>query len=447
MSDYEEFDTGEPVDPLSLNRHNCDSDQCRRKLQKLAKQFHAGTTYPSEVASVLMPYIAKAATLHQAWDARERRERRKPKAPGPDGKRYGDFVGEHRWGGCRILRGKILSGEYRSRPERVVQVPKAGGNGTRPIVLTSIFDRVVHHAIADTLAPFVDPKLDPHSCGYRSKRDRRQALALAELYTLRHERSFWVTADIRDAFENIRIERLLDVVGKWFPDDRLIELIRRSLQRPVGSESNGQGLRQGSCLSPLLMNMYFDHFIDKPWRKKHPDVPMLRYADDLLILANSEVIANECFDDLKTLIAPNGLALKNPNAEGSIWNLDADPCPRVPWLGFRIWKHRGGLGVKVPPQSYDKFAEKLAKIHEFDNPSLRVYHSVEGWFTQQGPCFTSMKRDIVYRRIADLCREAGFDEIPDRKEATDRWGKAYEEWSTLKENVSRGFSTPHRAVT
>ena len=41
MSDYEEFDSDEPVDPLSLNRHNCDSDRRRWKLLKIAKQFHA----------------------------------------------------------------------------------------------------------------------------------------------------------------------------------------------------------------------------------------------------------------------------------------------------------------------------------------------------------------------------------------------------------------------
>ena len=443
MADYEEFCTGQPVDPSALNRHDSSSKQRRWKLQKLARQVHAGSTAPSELAPVLVPYIADAATLHGAWGVRERRGR---KAPGPDGVQYGDFVGEHRWEACRILQGRILSGEYRSRPERVVRFPKAGGIGTRPIVLTSILDRVVHHAIADTLGPFVDPKLDPHSCGYRSKRDRRQALAAAVLYTGRDARSFWVTADIRNAFEHIRIPRLLDVVRKWFPDDRLIELIDRCLRRPGLNESNGRGLRQGSCLSPLLMNIYFDHFIDKPWRKKHPDVPMLRYADDLLILATSQRLAERCFDDLKTMLEPNGLALKNPKAAGSIWNLDADPCPRVPWLGFCIWKHRRGLGVKPAPQSYDRFAEKLAKVHEFDNPSVRVYRSVEGWFGQLGPCHPWTKSGIVYSKIASRCREAGFDEIPDLEKVNAIWNNAYEQWQAVQVSVVGALSPANRAA-
>ena len=180
------------------------------------------------------------------------------------------------------------------------------------------------------------------------------------------------------------------------------------------------------------MNMNFDHFIDKPWRKKHPDVPMLRYADDLLILANSEASATECFSDLKEMLQPNGLTLKNPNAAGSIWHLDAEASTRVPWLGFRIWMKRGRLEVKVPPSSYSKFAQRLAKIQDLDNPSLRVYRAVQGWFTQQGPCFESMNRETVYRKIAGLCDVAGFDEIPDLREATQIWATAHEQWLILR---------------
>ena len=39
-------------------------------------------------------------------------------------------------------------------------------------------------------------------------------------------------------------------------------------------------------MSPLLMTIFLDTVIDRPWRRLHPDVPLLRYMDDVAILCN-----------------------------------------------------------------------------------------------------------------------------------------------------------------
>ena len=431
---YEEIDPQEPVSPTSLNRHNSSRSFRRHTLRKLADQVVLGTTEFSEVLPELFRYISDPATLFDAW---ANRDRRGPTASGPDGARYSDFTGVHRWKVCQRLSDSIQAGTYRSRAEREIQLPKSGGTGTRPIVLTSIFDRVVHHAIAGTLGLFVDPKLDPHSCGYRSKRDRRLALAWAEHYTFKHGRSWWVTADIKNAFGSIPIPRLLDIVRMSFPDDRLVELVTQCLHRPGHDTANRRGLRQGSCLSPLLMNLYFDHFIDKPWRLKRPGVSILRYADDLLLLSSTRGEADASLHDLKTILKPTALTLKHPEAEGSIHDLDQS---RVKWLGFSIRKWGDRLGMKPLPSAYSTLADTLKRIHEFDNPSVRVYSTIRGWFSQQGPCYQATKRNVVYDRIASLCLAEGFDVIPNRKEAMRIWRTASTNWLGVQAKLTKQLS-------
>ncbi len=90
----------------------------------------------------------------------------------------------------------------------------------------------------------------------------------------------------------------------------------------------------GGGARPII---YFDHLMDQRWCAKHPGVPMLRYAADLLIMAGVRVAARRCFRDLKFLLVSTGLPLKNPRTEGSLWDLDGGV--RVPWQGFSVSPH------------------------------------------------------------------------------------------------------------
>ncbi len=429
-----------PIDPASLNWHTGSYRERRRKLRRLAEQVRGGTSAAETVAPHILPYIADAAALHDAWDYLERRG---GSAPGPDGVAYGDRVEERRWDECRAIGGRILAGDYRTSRERVKELAKASGVGTRPISLMSIRDRVVHRAAACALQPFVEPTLDPHSRGFRVGCDRRHALAAAEIYSFRDGRTAWATADLRDAFQNIRIPRLLNLVRGRFPDPKLMAFLSECLRRTArpGSNTKGlrQGLRQGSGLSPLLMNVYFDHFIDKPWRKRHPGTPLIRYVDDLLILAETPANAAACLADLRELLEPTGLSLKDPAPQGAVCDLGAGE--RVTWLGYSIRKGQRRLEVSPLDRSFDRLAARLTKTHGGDEPARRAFAAVLGWFAQLGPCFDSadVERNAVYKRVARISRDAGFREIPTPTEALDAWSDAHEDWLDVKRAVAKGF--------
>ena len=83
-------------------------------------------------------------------------------------------------------------------------------------------------------------------------------------------------------------ELLMNMLREDIKDKRLIELIKKYLKS--GVMENGivmetkEGSPQGGNLSPLLANIYLDEF-DKEFESR--GVKVIRYADDILLLAKS----------------------------------------------------------------------------------------------------------------------------------------------------------------
>jgi RNA-directed DNA polymerase len=209
-------------------------------------------------------------------------------APGPDGLTLDELDGAERWELVRALGGMIRSGQYRPGPHREVRIPKGPGRGTRILRIRNVEDRVVERAIVQVIQPFFDPTFAPESFGYRPGRGREHALAHAEAMAEATGSWVWVLDDVQDAFDNVRTGRLLDVVRKRLGADDMVELIR-----VVVDGGATRGIPQGSSLSPLLLNTYLDHLLDRPWAKQQPATPLIRVADDLLVLARDGQAAQE----------------------------------------------------------------------------------------------------------------------------------------------------------
>jgi CRISPR-associated protein Cas1 len=89
----------------------------------------------------------------------------------------------------------------------------------------------------------------------------------------------------------------------WIDDERILRLMLRWL-RTFGRR--GRGVAQGAPISPLLANLYlhpFDRLMAVAgWR-------MVRYADDLLVLAAGEAEAKRALKDVERLLRGRGLTL------------------------------------------------------------------------------------------------------------------------------------------
>jgi hypothetical protein len=77
----------------------------------------------------------------------------------------------------------------------------------------------------------------------------------------------------------------------------------------VHLEETTQGLPQGSCLSPFLSVIAFDHIWTKDILPRYPSIRYLAYADDMIFYSNDDNAFNEFVTALPTIVGVYGLTV------------------------------------------------------------------------------------------------------------------------------------------
>lgn len=363
-----------------------------------------------------MARLADPMTLRAACDDLQRHG---GDAPGPNGHRLADLSHGEIWSLCRALSQAMREGRYRPGRERKQRIPKPGRNGFRELTLQNIEDRIVARAALLVLQPLVEPWFSPCSFGWRPARNRLHALGALLALARTQKRWVWVVGDITTAFDVVPFGRLLQVCGTRFPADvvTFIEL--------VSATGHRHGVRQGSPLSPCLMNLYLDHFLDRPWHRRHPDRPLLRTADDLLIACADEPEAAVLATELQGTARDAGVSLK-PAPNAGVHNL-ADG-QSVQWLGFLARREGNRLAIRIGGPAWDKLRLGLVECHLRPLSPVRAVQTIRGWLAQQGPSSEFENHGTVFRRLADLAGSLAFDEIPCEQDLTGQWHAAFERW-------------------
>jgi retron-type reverse transcriptase len=372
----------------------------------------------------LLPRTADSRNLRLAWDSLAAGD---GQAPGVDGLGFHDLEDHDVWGLARTLHRAILDDTYRTAEDRQVRIPKASGKGYRTLSIPTVIDRVVQRAVTQVVQPYLDPFLTDSCLGYRPGSDVHKAVAVAEQLAVRKEAWVWVTEDLKNAFDRVPQRRLLDVIRRYIPDAGMMRLFER-----VVRTQTGMGLRQGGNLSPLLLNAYLHHFLDGKWKRLHPDVVLLRWADDVLILCRSREEANQAYQDLARLLLPAGMRLKG-SPELAVHDLrDAGYAD---WLGYRLSQGENELKVSWTEESWTGLAERLELDHQKDGSPMRAVETILGWLSQMGPCLKTSNAPNDYTRIVSLAHNLAFNETPSQEEVRRHWIRAHQRWERCRERI------------
>jgi group II intron reverse transcriptase/maturase len=242
---------------------------------------------------------------------------------------------------------------------------KAGG-GVRVLSIPTVEDRIVIELLRTAIDPEVEPLLSRVAYAYRPRRSAREAVdAVAARIS---DGARWIAhADIRDFFDTIRIDGVIDAVQDFVPDPALVRLLGRVLRRHAFSP--GRGLAQGSALSPLLSNLAL---LPLDRRLCAAGFDLVRYSDNLCIAAKTRAEAEEGLRAIESEARRLGLSLKR---EASAV---AEVRAGVLWLGFWLGEggHRAGDGaVRALRSRVEKAARRLqgAALRE------RLAPIVHGW--------------------------------------------------------------------
>lgn len=196
---------------------------------------------------------------------------------------------------------RLSSGSYFPPPVRIVEIPKKDGISTRQLGIPTIGDRIAQQVLKDYLEPRLEKIFSTHSYGYRPLKSAHQALSQVRANVRWYP---WVVdLDIAKFFDNMSHELLEKALSKHVQEKWVKMYIQRWLKvsyvpKEGKSFTKSQGVPQGGVISPLLANLFLHYTLDKWLEIHHPNIPFVRYADDLIVHCKSENQARFILDKI-----------------------------------------------------------------------------------------------------------------------------------------------------
>ncbi|MDH6372896.1 RNA-directed DNA polymerase [Paenibacillus sp. PastF-3] len=313
----------------------------------------AGTRESEERDGVtdLLKQILNRDNLNRAY----KQVKRNHGAPGIDGMTVEDalpWLQEHR---DELLQ-NIQEDRYKPSPVRRKEIPKPDGSGVRKLGIPTVIDRIIQQAIAQQLQPLFEPLFSEGSYGYRPGRSAQQAISKVKEYA-KQGYGYAVEIDLSKYFDTLNHELLMNLLRKQIGDKRVTDLIKKYLKS--GVMENGvhckteEGAPQGGPLSPLLANIYLNEFDQE---MKSRGVNVIRYADDIVVLAKSKRAAMRLLESCRKHLE-NKLRLQMNTQKSKVVSVVARK--HFKFLGFALGKNRSGVYIRVHGQSLAKAKKKL----------------------------------------------------------------------------------------
>jgi RNA-directed DNA polymerase len=297
----------------------------------------------------LMEEVCERENLKEAL----RRVKSNKGSPGIDGMTVNELPGylvEH-W---PAIREQLLSGTYKPKPVKRVEIPKPEG-GVRKLGIPTVLCRFIQQAVMQVLQRQWDSTFSEYSYGFRPGRSAHQAVAQAQKY-IAAGRSWCVDLDLEKFFDRVNHDKLMSQIAKRVEDKRLLKLIRAFLN--AGVMENGlvnpsvEGTPQGGPLSPLLSNLVLDELDRELERRGHRYV---RYADDCNIYVRSERAGQRVMESVTQFITKE-LKLKVNETKSAV----ARPQERK-FLGFSFSAGPEPKRV-IAPKALDRFKQRIREI-------------------------------------------------------------------------------------
>lgn len=229
---------------------------------------------------------------------------------------------------ARLNLAKGLRINCKSKPTRRVWIPKPGKSEKRPLSIPTIYDRALQAVVKTALEPEWEARFEPSSYGFRVGRSCHDAIKHIKNCIV-SKAKFVLDADISQCFDRIDHKALLlklNMNGK----------VRRQIKAWLNSGvidseeflATNAGTPQGGVLSPLLANIAL-HGLENLIKQEFPanksgkvrgskmkfgykicQPTLIRYADDFIVLHESQAVINHCSEIIRKWLLSIGLELK-----------------------------------------------------------------------------------------------------------------------------------------
>ncbi len=246
-------------------------------------------------------------------------------------------------------------------PQPVLRVEKSKPDGgVRKLGIPTVRDRIVQQALLNILQPIFDPCFHPSSYGYRPGMSAHKAIAKASLFIRRYDRNWVVDMDLSKCFDTLDHNLIIKSLRKRVADGSILKLVRKFLESGIMSDDKWEesfvGSPQGGVISPLIANIYLDIFDQFMMSRGHR---IVRYADDILILAESKSAAKNALKQA-TLFLEGELKLTVNQKKTHIAHSDDG----VKFLGVIIYSEY----TRIQESKIREFKDKVRKATRRNSP-------------------------------------------------------------------------------
>jgi group II intron reverse transcriptase/maturase len=181
-----------------------------------------------------------------------------------------------------LLHRKLRDGTYQPKPVKRVEIAKSDG-GVRKLGIPAVLDRVCQQALVQRMGPIFEPTFLDSAFGYRPGRSPHDAMRKV-WQELNAGYGWIVDADLRQFFDTIDQEKLIDLIAEEISDSRVLQLVRDMLRAGVMEggcwKPTLTGVPQGGVASPLWSNIFLTPF-DR-WMTQE-GFRLTRWADDFVV--------------------------------------------------------------------------------------------------------------------------------------------------------------------
>lgn len=268
------------------------------------------------------------------------------------------------------LKDEIFNLSYSPEPLKRAFIPKENKDELRKLAIPSLKDKFAQNILIGELSSYFDKGFSNRSYAYRAGKSYANAVYRARDFFKNYD--FALKTDIKDFFENIDHEKLLEILRANIRDVRIIRLIELWINNGIFEHfdysAHAKGVHQGDVLSPLLSNIYLNQ-MDKFLEQSGAE--FVRYADDFVVFFTSYEASEQGLAHLKDFLKTINLSLNETKT--SIHGKDS----AFTFLGVNF----KGANLSIGEEKFERILDKLASSakrptisQSVENLNAYVYH-------------------------------------------------------------------------
>jgi len=251
---------------------------------------------------------------------------------------------------------------------------------TRPIIIFSFLYKLLELYWAEHCYNIVWKNIKKHQVGFRKSSSTHVNIAQLKKWIDNNEKGYIVFVDISKAYDQVIRNKLYDIlssIGIPFNYVILYKIMTTNLRVYVDNSiiiPYNNGIPQGSCISPMLFNLYYEKAIETI--SPYTDL-LLVFADDLAILKKEAKNMSKIINNLNNWGKDYNLYVNEKKTEIMLFNVDKPiyvtypVCTTFKYLGVEIQNNKNMLTRKSIFKKINETAKKL-KWNNITNINIKA---------------------------------------------------------------------------